>query len=36
MWMLPRESCGAYETRALVEHLDLAADLERWSGVVTA
>lgn len=36
MWMLPRESWGEYETRAVVERLDLAAELERWSGVVTA
>ncbi len=36
MWMLPRDSWGEYETRAVVERLDLAAELERWSGIVTA
>jgi len=36
MWLLPRESWGEYETRAVVERLDLAAELERWSGVATA
>ena len=35
-WMLPREAWGEYETRAVVERLDLAAELERWSGVSTA
>lgn len=36
MWMLPRESWGEYENRAVVERLDLDAELERWSGVATA
>ncbi len=36
MWMLPREAWGEYETDAVVERLDLAAELARWRGVVTA
>lgn len=36
MWLLPREAWGEYESRAVVEPLDLTAQLERWSGVVTA
>jgi catechol-2,3-dioxygenase len=36
MWMLPRESWGDFETSATVEHLDLAAEVDRWSGVPTA
>jgi catechol-2,3-dioxygenase len=36
MWMLPREAWGEHETSAVVEHLDLAGDLARWSGVRTA
>ena len=36
MWMLPRSAWGDYETRAVVERLDLAAELKRWSGVETA
>ncbi len=36
MWMLPRDQWGAYEQAAPVERLDLAAELERWSGVGTA
>ena len=36
MWMLPREEWGAYEHAAPVEHLDLAAEVQRWSGVRTA
>jgi catechol-2,3-dioxygenase len=36
MWMLPREEWGAYENAAPIEHLDLAAELARWSGVRTA
>ncbi len=35
MWMLPRESWGIYEDQAVVERLDLAAEIERWSGVAT-
>ncbi len=36
MWMLPRAEWGAYESSATVEHLDLAGELRRWSGVPTA
>jgi catechol-2,3-dioxygenase len=36
MWMLPREAWGEYETEAVVERLDLEAELARWSGVGTA
>lgn len=36
MWMLPREAWGRYEHEAPVDHLDLAAELERWSGRRTA
>ena len=36
MWMLPRSAWGEYEQAAVVEHLDLAAELARWSGVGTA
>lgn len=36
MWMLPRRDWGEYETKAVVEPLDLAAQLARWSGVGTA
>jgi catechol-2,3-dioxygenase len=36
MWMLPRSAWGEYETRAVVERLDLGAELGRWSGVGTA
>lgn len=36
MWMLPKEAWGEYDTKAVVEPLDLAAELERWSGVATA
>jgi catechol-2,3-dioxygenase len=36
MWMLPREHWGAYEHAAPVDHLDLAAEIRRWSGVGTA
>ncbi len=36
MWMLPREDWGAYENAAPIEHLDLDAELARWSGVGTA
>jgi catechol-2,3-dioxygenase len=35
MWMLPRESWGAYADSAPVEPLDLAAEVSRWSGVGT-
>lgn len=36
MWMLPREAWGEYEASAVVEPLDLAAEVIRWSGVGTA
>ena len=36
MWMLPRDSWGAYLNTAPVEHLDLAGDLRKWTGVRTA
>jgi hypothetical protein len=36
MWMLPRDAWGEYENAAPVDHLDLAGDLARWSGVRTA
>lgn len=35
MWMLPRSAWGDYETRAVVEPLDLTAEAERWAGVET-
>lgn len=35
-WMLPRASWGEYENAAPIERLDLAAEVERWSGVRTA
>ncbi len=36
MWMLPRDAWGDYENAAPVDHLDLAGELRRWSGVRTA
>jgi catechol-2,3-dioxygenase len=36
MWMLPREAWGEHEHSAIVEPLDLAGELRRWSGVRTA
>ena len=36
MWMLPRDAWGEFENAAAVERLQLAAELERWSGVRTA
>jgi catechol-2,3-dioxygenase len=36
MWMLPRDDWGEFESTATVEHLDLAGEVERWSGVRTA
>ena len=36
MWMLPRAAWGEYEHQATVEHLDLEAEVARWSGVSTA
>ncbi len=36
MWLLPREAWGEYESKAVVERLDWDAELERWSGTLTA
>jgi catechol-2,3-dioxygenase len=36
MWMLPRQDWGIYENAAPIDHLDLDAELSRWSGVATA
>jgi catechol-2,3-dioxygenase len=36
MWMLPRSAWGDYESSAPIDLLDLAGEIERWSGVSTA
>jgi catechol-2,3-dioxygenase len=36
MWMLPRSAWGQHENAAPIEHLDLAGEVRRWSGVRTA
>jgi len=36
MWMLPRDAWGEYVNSAPVDHLDLAGEVRRWSGVRTA
>ena len=36
MWMLPRDEWGPYENAAPIDHLDLAGEVQRWSGVRTA
>jgi catechol-2,3-dioxygenase len=36
MWMLPREAWGDYVNSAPIDHLDLAGELRRWTGVRTA
>ncbi|MCV7230806.1 VOC family protein [Mycolicibacterium komossense] len=36
MWMLPRTSWGPYDNSAVVERLDLTAELTQWSGIRTA
>jgi catechol-2,3-dioxygenase len=36
MWMLPRDAWGPYENAAPIDHLDLADELNRWTGVPTA
>lgn len=36
MWMLPRDAWGEFESQAPIQRLDLAAEVERWSGVATA
>ena len=34
--MLPRQEWGVYNRSAPIDHLDLAGEVERWSGVATA
>lgn len=36
MWMLPQAEWGEYEHSAPIDHLDLSAEMERWTGVDTA
>lgn len=36
MWMLPRHEWGRHENSAVVERLDLTAEVEEWSGIRTA
>ncbi len=36
MWMLPRAEWGAWAHVAPIDHLDLAGEVARWSGVRTA
>ena len=36
MWMVPRAAWGRYESEAVVEKLDLEAELASWRGVGTA
>jgi catechol-2,3-dioxygenase len=36
MWMLPRDAWGQFENAAVIERLDLDAEIARWSGVRTA
>ncbi len=36
MWMLPREHWGEYANAGVVEHLNLDAEVSKWSGVRTA
>jgi catechol-2,3-dioxygenase len=36
MWMLPRDQWGPYEKAAPIDHLDLDAEVRRWSGIATA
>ncbi len=36
MWMLPRSEWGPFEDSAPIDHLDLTAEIARWSGVTTA
>lgn len=35
MWMLPHDQWGEYEHTAPVDHLDLDAEVQQWSGVST-
>ena len=36
MWMLPSDEWGVYANTAPIDHLHLAGEVERWSGVHTA
>jgi catechol-2,3-dioxygenase len=36
VWVLPRADWGIYESQAVVEPLDLDAEVDRWTGVATA
>ena len=36
MWMLPRSSWGEFENAAPIEHLDIDAEVARWTGIKTA
>lgn len=36
MWMLPHEEWGIHANSAVVERLDIGAELNRWSGTRTA
>ena len=36
MWMLPRDAWGEHEASAVIERLDLADEIRRWTGVPTA
>lgn len=36
MWMLPRAAWGEHEHTAIIERLNLPAEVARWSGVRTA
>ncbi len=36
MWMLPRTAWGEHEHAAIIERLNLPAEVARWSGVRTA
>jgi catechol-2,3-dioxygenase len=36
MWMLPRDEWGPYENSAPIDHLNLAGEVQRWSGIRTA
>jgi catechol-2,3-dioxygenase len=36
MWMLPRDAWGPFENAAPIDHLDLAGEVQRWTGIRTA
>ena len=36
MWMLPKSNWGAFVNAAPVDHLNMSAEVDRWSGVPTA